>query len=149
MYVYTRSPNYTCAKCKNKIAATALEKIFFGSIAENLADTAQIAAHLQRSKSRIAERQEQTAGIRTQCDAVRAEMKKLYDLYIANGIGVDQFKELNTPLHNRLGQLIDELSTIEGETAAREVSDLSVEAIALEARSLSALWPTLPPAQCE
>lgn len=143
MYVYTRSPNYTCAKCKNKIAATALEKIFTESIAENLSDTDQIAAHLERSKSKIAERQEQTAALRTQCDAVRAEMKKLYDLYIANGIGVDQFKELNTPLHNRLGQLIEELSKIKGEMTALEVSDLSVDAVALEARSLSALWPTL------
>jgi hypothetical protein len=36
-----------------------------------------------------------------------------------------------------------ELPRIEGETAALEVGELSVEAIALEARSLSALWPTL------
>jgi site-specific DNA recombinase len=143
MYVYTRSPNYTCMKCKNKIAASALEQIFTESIADNLADTAQIAAHLDRSKSKIAERREQTAAIKVQCDSVRAEMKKLYDLYIAGGIGVEQFKELNTPLHARLGQLIEGSSKIEGETAALEVSDLSVETIALEARSLSALWPTL------
>ncbi|MEI9897297.1 MAG: zinc ribbon domain-containing protein [Chthoniobacter sp.] len=143
MYVYTRSPNYTCAKCKNKIAATALEEIFTGSIADNLADTAQIAAHLDRSKSKIAEHQERATAIKVQCDAVRAEMKKLYDLYIAGGIGVEQFKELNTPLHDRLGQLTLELPRLEGETAALEISDLSVETIALEARSLSALWPTL------
>lgn len=143
MYVYTRSPNYTCMKCKNKIAATALEEIFTGSITDNLADTAQIAAHLDRSKSKIAERLEEAAAIKVQCEAVRAEMKKLYDLYIAGGIGVEQFKELNTPLHDRLGQLREELPKLEGETAALEVSELSVETIALEARSLSALWPTL------
>ncbi len=143
MYVYTRSPNYTCAKCKNKIAAAALEEIFTGSIADHLADTAQIAAHLERSKSKIAERQQRAAAIKTQCDTVRAEMKKLYDLYIAGGIGVEQFKELNTPLHDRLVQLTEELPKVEGETAALEVGDLSIEAIALEARSLSALWPTL------
>ena len=70
-------------------------------------------------------------------------MKKLYDLYIAGGIGVEQFKELNSPLHDRLGQLQEELPRLEGEAAALEVSDLSVETIALEARSLSVLWPTL------
>ncbi len=143
MYVYTRSPNYTCMKCKNKIAAAALEEIFTGSITDNLADTAQIAAHLDRSKSKIAERREEAAAIKVQCEAVRAEMKKLYDLYIAGGIGVEQFKELNTPLHDRLGQLQEELPKLEGETAALEVSELSVETIALETRSLAALWPTL------
>ncbi len=136
-------PNYTCAKCKNKIAATALEGIFTGSIADNLADTAQIAAHLDRSKSKIAEHKVQAAASKVQCDAVRAEMKKLYDLYIAGGIGVEQFKELNSPLHARLSQLTEELPKLEGETAALEIGDLSVETIALEARSLSALWPTL------
>lgn len=78
-----------------------------------------------------------------QSDSVRAEMKKLYDLYIAGGIGVEQFKELNTPLHDRLGQLTEVLPKVEGETAALEVGELSVETIALEARSLSAMWPTL------
>jgi site-specific DNA recombinase len=143
MYVYTRSPNYTCMKCKNKIGAEVLEKVFTGSIADNLADTAQITAHLDRSKSKIAERNERAGAIRTQCESVRAEMKKLYDLYIAGGIGVEQFKELNTPLHDRLGQLSAELPKLEGETAALAVGDLSVEIIAHEARSLTTLWPTL------
>lgn len=143
MYVYTRSPNYTCMKCKNKIAITALEQIFTESIADNLADTTEIAAQLNRSREKIALQKVQTAALRTQCEGVRAEMKKLYDLYIAGGISVEQFKELNTPLNDRLAQLTEELPRIEGETAALEVGDLSVEAIALEARSLSALWPTL------
>jgi len=102
MYVYTRSPNYTCAQCKNKIGAAVLEEIFTGSIADNLANPAQIAAHLDRTKSKVAEHNERATAIRAQCDGVRAEMKKLYDLYIAGGIGVEQFKEFNTPLHDRL-----------------------------------------------
>ena len=40
-------------------------------------------------------------------------MKKLYDLYIAGGIGVEQFKEFNTPLQTRLDQLVEELPKIE------------------------------------
>ena len=143
MYVYTRSPNYTCMKCKNKIGAAALEAIFTGSIADNLADTTEIAAQLNRSREKIAEQRIRTTAIRTQCESIRAEMKKVYDLYIAGGLDVPQFKELNTPLNERLTQLTEELPRIEGETAALEVEDLSVETIALEARSLSALWPTL------
>lgn len=74
---------------------------------------------------------------------VRAEVKKVYDLYIAGGIGVEQFKEINTPLHDRLGQISAELPKLEGETAPLAVSDLSVETIAHEARNIAALWPTL------
>jgi hypothetical protein len=75
------------------------------SVCENLADTAQITARLARSRSKIAEQQQQATAIKAQCDAVRVEMEKVYDLYIAGGIGVEQFKELNAPLHERLGQL--------------------------------------------
>lgn len=74
---------------------------------------------------------------------VRAEVKKVYDLYIAGGIGVEQFKEINTPLHDLLGQISAELPKLEGETAPLAVSDLSVETIAHEARNIAALWPTL------
>ena len=143
MYVYTRSPNYTCAKCKNKIGASVLEEIFVGSIGENLSDTEQIAAHLERSQAKIAERNESSEAIRAQCENLRAEMKKLYDLYMAGGLSVEQFKELNTPLYDRFGQLSAELPKIEGEAAALTVDNLSVDAIAHEARNLAALWPTL------
>jgi len=74
---------------------------------------------------------------------VRAEVEKVYDLYIAGGIGVEQFKEINTPLHDRLGQISAELPKLEGETAPLAVSDLSVETIAHEARNIAALWSTL------
>jgi len=74
---------------------------------------------------------------------VRAEVEKVYDLYIAGGIGVEQFKEINTPLHDLLGQLSAEVLKLEGETAPLAVSDLSVETIAHEARNIAALLPTL------
>ena len=143
MYVYTRSPNYTCCKCKNKIGAAVLEEIFVGSIAENLADTEQIATHLARSQTKIAEHNESAAAIRAQCENLRQEMKKLYDLYMSDGLSVEQFKELNTPLYDRITQLTAELPKIEGEAAALTIDGLSVDAVAHEARNLAALWPTL------
>jgi len=143
MYVYTRSPNYTCAKCKNKIGAAVLEEIFVGSIGDSLANPEEIAAHLGRSRSKIAERQERGDVIRAQVEGLRGEMKKLYELYMADGLSVEQFKGLNEPLYERLGQLTAELPKLEGEAAALAVGGLSVDAIAHEARSLAALWPTL------
>ena len=91
-------------------------EIFTGSIADNLTGTAQIAAHQDRSKFKIAEHKQQATAIKEQCGGVRAKMKKLYDLYIAGGIGVEQFKEHTTRLHDRLGQRTEELPKLEGKT---------------------------------
>jgi site-specific DNA recombinase len=146
MYVYTRSPNYTCNKCKNKISVAAIEEIFVGAIADSLADGGRIAAHLNKAKDKIAERQTNAAVLREQIAEVKANMKRTYDLYLAGGVDVEQFKTINSPMVERLNELTEELPRIEGEVTALQVSDLSADAIAAEAKSLALLWPTLDPA---
>jgi site-specific DNA recombinase len=143
MYVYTRSPNYTCNRCKNKIAISVIEEVFVGAIADSLADGGRIAAHLNKVKDKIAERQANAANAREQIAVVKANMKRTYDLYIAGGVDVEQFKLINTPMAERLAQLNEELPRIEGEVTALQVADLSADAIAAEAKSLASLWPTL------
>lgn len=143
MYVYTRSPNYSCMKCKNKIGAAAMEEVFIGAIGSSLADSGKIGAHLSVAKQKIADRQARAGVAREQINAVMSEMKKVYDLYIAGGVDVDRFKQINAPLAERLAQLNAELPRLEGEVAALQVSALSTDAIATEARSLASIWPTL------
>ncbi len=143
MYVYTRSPNYTCNQCKNKIGIAAMEEIFVGAIRDSLADTGRIAVHLTTAQQRIKERQSRVALLKEQVDAVSADMKRTYELYLAGGVGVDQFKSLNGPLVERLTQLNEELPRLEGEISALQVSELSADVIAEEASNLAALWPTL------
>jgi len=143
MYVYTRSPNYTCNTCKNKIGIASIEEIFVGAIADSLTDGGRIAAHLNRAKDKIAERQVQAAALREQISDVKANMKRTFELYLAGGIDAEQFKAINTPMTERLLQLSEELPRIEGEVTALQISDLSVDAIASEAKNLASLWPTL------
>ncbi len=143
MYVYTGSPNYTCTKCKNRIGSATIEQIFVGTIADSLADGGRIASHLDAAKQKIAERIQRAELAKRQITSTKEEMRKLYELYLAGGMSVDQFKEVNVPLNERLTQLVEELPRIEGEVTALQVADLSADAIATEARSLAALWPTL------
>jgi site-specific DNA recombinase len=143
MYVYTGSPNYACTKCKNKIASATIEQVFVGTIADSLADGGRIAVHLNAAKQKIADRIQRAELARQQIASTKEEMRKLYELYLGGGMGVDQFKEVNIPLNERLTQLVEELPRIEGEVTALQVADLSADVIATEARSLAALWPTL------
>lgn len=143
MYVYTRSPNYTCNLCKNKVAATVLDELFLGSIADTLADGGQIAKHLRLAKEKIAQRERDAAAMSQQVESVKAEMRKVYELYMAGGVDVDRFKALNIPLEERLTQMKEELARMEGETLALQVNDLSAEAIAHESKGLAKLWPSL------
>lgn len=143
MYVYTRSPNYTCTRCKNKISAKALDEMFVGCIHDTLADSGQIADQIEAAKSMIAQRSGEIAAARRQLDEVKTEMRKVYDLYIAGGVDVEGFKAINKPLEDRLRQLNEELPRLEGEVSARQVNDLSVAAISQEARSLSKAWSGL------
>ena len=143
LYVYTRSPNYTCSKCKNKISMCAMDEIFLGAIAGELTDTSRLAGHIQRARQKVRERQTQLSGIRKQIDQTKAEMHKIYELYIAGGVTVDRFKQINGPLEERLAQLVAEQPRIEGEISAIEVNNLSADVIAQEAKGLATLWPTL------
>ena len=143
LYVYTRSPNYTCQKCKNKISKTTMEEIFLGTIADELTDTTRLTAHIQKAKQKISERQALLSGTRKQIEATKAEMHKLYELYIAGSVDTVRFKQINDPLEERLAQLLAQTPKIEGEISAIEVNNLSADAIAQEAKGLATLWPTL------
>jgi site-specific DNA recombinase len=143
MYVYTRSPNYSCTRCKNKMSAKALDEMFVGSIQDTLADSSQLATQINVAKSKIAQRKEQAGVARQQIQEVKAEMRKVYDLYIAGGVDVEGFKTINKPLEERLSQLNEELPRLEGEASALEVNDLSVAAISHEAKNLASIWSGL------
>lgn len=143
MYVYTRSPNYTCNKCKNRIGVAVMDEIFVGAIKDSLADSAKIDTHLTNAQRQIRERQARAATLNEQIGGLKANMKRTYELYLAGGVNVEQFKALNDPMTEQLEQLNGELPRLEGEISALQVSELSAGVIAQEAMSLSALWPTL------
>lgn len=145
MYVYTRSPNYTCNRCKNKLGIAAAEEVFVGAVEDELADAGRIAEHVRKASERVAETEARLAGTRKRAEQARAEMRKVYELYIAGGVTVERFKEINGPLEARLAELTAEIPRLEMEAAAVEVGGLSASAIAHEARGLAALWPTLSP----
>ena len=143
MYVYTRSPNYSCIKCKNRIGVQALEEIFLDCIGQNVADTGKVYAQIEKAKRKVAELKATSDKIRKEVDLIKAEMKKVYDLYIAGGIDTERFKTLNTPLEERLAEYTQQLARTEGETSATEVSELNAEVIAAEGRSITNVWPDL------
>jgi site-specific DNA recombinase len=143
MYVYTRSPNYSCIKCKNRIGVQALEEIFLDCIGQNVADTGKVYAQIEKAKRKVAELKATSDKIRKEVDLIKAEMKKVYDLYIAGGIDTERFKTLNTPLEERLAEYTQQLARTEGETSATEVSELNAEVIAAEGRSIINVWPDL------
>jgi len=143
MYVYTRSPNYSCRMCKNKIGIAAMEEIFVEAIRDSLADSGKISAHLSKAQRKIAEREANAVVVKEQIGAMQADTKRAFDLYLAGGVSVEQFKTLNDPLTERLAQLQEELPRLEGEISALQVLELSADVIAYEASSLANLWPTL------
>ncbi len=143
MYVYTRSPNYTCNKCKNKIGAKAMDEIFIAALEDSFTDSDKMLAHIASARQKLIERQHDLTQAKDQLKGVKAERRKAYDLYIAGGIDMDQFKTINDPLTERHNQLAEEVPRLEGELSAIQVGDLSATAIVTEARSLAALWPTL------
>lgn len=143
MYVYTRSPNYTCNKCKNKVGAQALDEIFIAALEDTFTDSGKMLAHIADARQRLAERQHDLSIVKEQLAAVKSEMKKAYDLYIAGGVDMEQFKTINGPLAARHTQLNEEIPRVEGELSVIQVTELSAAATITEARSLAALWPTL------
>jgi hypothetical protein len=80
-----------------------------------------------------------------QLEKVRAEMRKVYQLYQADQITADGIGKLYRPLEDQERALTAELPKLQGEVDALEMHQLSADEVVAEAANLHKLWPTFKP----
>lgn len=144
MYVWSNSPKYICAGCRNKIPVADLEAVYREQLRHFLVSPAEIAAHAAAANDAMADREKLIASTERELGKIETEEKRLFDLYYAAGLSTDDFGRAHRPLSARRNQLEDELPRAQAELDVLRISLLSREEAMDEARDLATRWEGLP-----
>ena len=145
MYVPSNSPKYTCHKCRNKIGTDDLEGIFQEQLRAFLFSPSEISNYLDRADRLLREKDELLQTLTVEERKAKQEMDKLYELYINDQISGEGFSDRYRPLEERLGQIADELVSVQSEIDFLRIQYLSSDEIFNEAKDLHSRWPQLTP----
>lgn len=143
MYVFTTSPKYVCPKCRNKIPIEDLEAIFREQLHRFLVSNVEIEKRLAEANTVLQKLESRLEAHKQQLKRVQGEMKRVYDLYIAEQISVDGFGKLYRPLEEQEKELSEEQPRLQGELDALRTNRGSAEDIMEEASTLHGSWPSL------
>jgi len=143
MYVRTDMPKYICRKCCRKIPSGDLDAIVREELHAFFGETVRVEGHLAEARRNRSAKEQELATLQRQVTAVRDEMKQTHRLYLEGAVTAKGFGEFYRPAEERLNQLLAEVPRLEAEVASHQASDLSVDAVVREARSLYDQWPKL------
>lgn len=143
MYVLTASPKYVCPKCRNKIPIEDLEAIFQEQLRGFVVSKPEIESKLAEADSALQELEARLEAHGQQLKRVQGEMKRVYDLYIAEQVSVEGFGKLYRPLEDQERKLSDEYPRLQGELDALRTNRTSADDLLQEALTLHESWPTL------
>jgi len=147
MYVFSRSPKYICAKCRNKIPMEDIEAIFRDELQDFFVSKEKVKNHLANANTFLADKKNRLAAHTRNLEKVRAEMRKIYQLFQADQISPDGFGKLYRPIEEQERALAAELPKLQGEVDALEMHQLSADEVITEATNLHRLWPKFDAAE--
>lgn len=146
MYVFSRSPKYICPKCRNKIPMEDIEAVFREELHNFFISKDKVLAHLAKANGHLSDLKSRLAAHTQHLERVRAEMRKVYQLYQADQVSPDGFGKLYRPLEDQERSLSTELPKLQGEVDAIEMQQLSANEVVAEATNLYKRWPGFEPA---
>ena len=144
MYVFSRTMNYQCTKCRRKIPVEDIEEIFREELKAFFVSRERVEEHLSKANEHLNEKRARLDVHAKQLERVRSEMKKVYHLYQSDQVSPEGFGKLYSPLEAQEKALADELPKLQGEVDAMEVHHASSGEVVEEALNLHRMWPDMP-----
>ncbi|HEX3363966.1 recombinase family protein [Phenylobacterium sp.] len=144
MYVWTHSPKYICAGCRNKMPIDDLEEVFRAQLTQFLISPDEVAAHTEAASEAVKSKEGLVASAESELRKIAAESDKLYQLYLAASLTKEDFGRLHRPLAARRSQLEDELPRLQADLAVLRIGIVSREAALSDARDLASRWGAMP-----
>ena len=140
LYVPSNTPKYVCYKCRNKIPIVDLEALFVDEFEKYLVAPESIAAYMSQANAEIGTKERLAETCRKDLSKAKAEVERVFSLYMDGGLNATQFKERHDPLGQKKKALEEELPRLEAEISLLQVAGLSEEAFQEEARNLRGRW---------
>ena len=145
MYVWKQSPKYICPKCRNKIPIADLEAVYRDRLSQFLLSPEEIAAHQAAANETLQEKEKLVSAAEAELKKIAAEDERIYQLYLADRIGQDEFSRRHDPLAERKAQLEGELPRLQAQLDVIRISAMSEAAAASEAEDLALHWDAFSP----
>lgn len=143
MKVPSNNKKYVCPKCHNKIAIVDLEEIFHLQLKAFFFSPQDILAYLESADETIKTKEELLETLKQEQEKIRAEMKKIYRLYMDDKISADGFGFSYRPLEERLKEISEQIPELQSEVDFLKIQHLSSNEIVSEFQSLYERWKTL------
>lgn len=106
MRVYSSVPDkYTCPKCRAKIPKTDLEEIYKSQIKNYILNPKALSKYLEQVNHNIKNKIDNLKILKDEKTKLELEHKKLYKLYMDDGISISGFERLAKPIDERLDEL--------------------------------------------
>lgn len=140
MYVYHESNNYTCKKCKNRIAAADIDEIYYLQLKSFLGDI-DVTDYHDQTEQQLAEKEGLLKITRQEATKLRKTIHELINLRMDGELTKQRFAELNDPLELQLQQLEEHIPELEAEIDFMNIQRLSSDTVLQEAQDLYEQWP--------
>ena len=143
MPVPSKSINYFCSKCKNKIGIDDLESIFQEQLKTFLFSPEEVTKYFDRADQLIREKEELLENLSKESKKVKEEMDKIVQLYLDNQMTKEAVGTHYRPLEERFKQIDRQLPELQGEVDFLKIQYVSNNEVLNEAKDLHTHWPTL------
>ena len=143
MYRQTGWNKYRCYKCATKIAEDDMEAIFLEQISGFLLSEDRVETMLEESRNAAIERQNMAGSLRKDRAALMEKSDTLIDLYQQGGFDVDEFKNRNQPIKERMKEIERELAQIEEEGRSITANMNAKKEALRDGARLKDEWPTM------
>ena len=147
MYVPSNTPKYVCQKCRNKIPIEDLEAVYYEQLKGFFLSPDEIIDFLEQADAGIKAKAELLEVLTKERNKVKADLDKLFDLYLADQLPKEGFGQRTAPLQQRFDQLENEIPELQAEVDFLKINLLSSDQVLHEASDLYTRWPQLDPAE--
>lgn len=143
MYIPFNTPKWVCYSCRNKIPAVDLDGLFREELKAFMVAPDRVAAYLEKAQAGSHEKRALLVNARRDHDRLKGEAKRCFELYEAQALSTEQFKERFQPLDAQRKALEREIPRLEGELDELSTQGLSCEHIAAQGRNFHEEWPSM------
>jgi site-specific DNA recombinase len=145
MKVPSNNAKYVCPKCHNKIATVDLEEIFHLQLKDFFFSPDEIVSYLKSADETIRTKEELLETLKQEQSKIRAEMNKIYRLYMDDKISAEGFGNTYRPLENRLKEIGEQFPDLQSDVDFLKIQYLSSDETVSEFQSLYERWKSLSP----
>lgn len=147
MYIPSRSPKYTCYKCKNKIDKNDLEDIYYNELKNFFLSPKAVTHFLNSANETLDEKEKLLKNLEVEKENIVKEMNKLIKLYQDGEMLQKGFGRHYTPLEERLEQIDNQLPEMQGEVDFIKIQYISSDELLSKAQDIYNNWTLLEHAE--